>query len=96
MKFQVNQDCKTFLNLSQLAYRIVPREYGYKPYNAKMILARLDKDNKDYPLEYITGTVDEKDELALEADLIAGEYYLFSEVDWNENRPHDSFIVSCY
>lgn len=96
LKFQINQDSKTFLNLSQLAYRIVPREYGYKPYNAKMILARLDKDNKDFPLEYIDAIVDEKDEIPLEAHLIAGEYYLFCEVDWNENRPHDSFIVSCY
>lgn len=96
LKFQINEDSKVFLNLSQLAYRIVPKEYGYKPYNAKMILARLDKDNKDYPLEYIDAIVDEKDEVALEASLIAGEYYLFCELDWDENRPHDSFIVSFY
>ncbi|CAI2386825.1 unnamed protein product [Moneuplotes crassus] len=96
LKLQVNQDAKIFLNLSQLAYRIVPKEYGYKPYNAKMILARLEKDNKDFPLEFINANVDEKDEVALEADLVAGEYYLYCEVDWDENRPHDSFIVSFY
>ena len=96
LKFQVNQDSKCFLSLSQLAYRIVPKEYGYKPYNARMVLARLDKDNKDFPLEYTDATVDEKDEIAIEADLIAGEYYLFCELDWDENRPHDSFIVSFY
>ena len=77
LKFQVNQDSKVFLNLSQLAYRIVPREYGYKPYNAKMVLARLDKDNKDFPLEYIDAIVDEKDEVAIEGDLVSGEYYLY-------------------
>lgn len=77
LKLQVIQDSKVFLNLSQLAYRIVPKEYGYKPYNAKMILARLEKDNKDFPLEYIDAIVDEKDEIAIEADLIAGEYYLY-------------------
>lgn len=96
VKFQINEDQKAFFNLSQLAYRIVPREYGYAPYNAKMILARLDKDNKEFPLEYIDAIVDDKDDLPLEADLIAGEYYLFCEVDWTENRPHDSFVVSCY
>ncbi|CAI2386441.1 unnamed protein product [Moneuplotes crassus] len=96
LKLQVVQDSKIFLNLSQLAYRIVPKEYGYKPYNAKMVLARLEKDNKDFPLEYIDAIVDEKDEIAIEADLIAGEYYLYCEIDWDENRPHDSFIVSFY
>lgn len=96
LKFQVNQDSKVFLNLSQLAYRIVPKEYGYRPYNAKMVLARLDKDNKDYPLEYIDAIVDEKDEIAIEGDLVAGEYYLYCEIDWDENRPHDSFIISFY
>jgi calpain-15 len=94
MKFQVNQDTRGFLTLSQLAYRIVPKEYNYKPYNAKMILARLDKDNKDYPLEYIDAICDEKDEIAIEADLVAGEYYIFCEIDWDENRPHDSFNVA--
>lgn len=89
-KFQVNADSKVFLTASQLAYRIV------RPYNAKMLLARLDKDNPDFPLEYINGVVDEKDEISLEADLIAGEYYLFAEVDWTEDRPHDSFVVSFY
>ena len=77
LKFQINRDQKAFFNLSQLAYRIVPREYGYHPYNAKMILAKLDKENKDFPLQYIDAIVAEKDDIPLEADLIAGEYYLF-------------------
>jgi Calpain family cysteine protease len=94
LKFQINRDQKAFFNLSQLAYRIVPKEYGYHPYNAKMILAKLDKENKDFPLQFIDAIVADKDDIPLEADLIAGEYYLFCEVDWDESRPHDSFVVS--
>jgi len=96
LKFNITEDQTAFFNISQLAYRIVPKEYNYIPYNSKMILARLDKDNKDFPLEYIDATVDEKDEISLEAHLIPGEYYLFIEVDWNESRPHDSCVVSSY
>jgi hypothetical protein len=101
-KFQVNADSKAFLTASQLAYRIM-RLYSAKTegvnelnLNCKMLLARLDKDNPDFPLEYISGVVGEKDEISLEADLIAGEYYLFVEIDWTEDRPHDSFVVSFY
>lgn len=99
LKFQINQDQKSFFSLSQLAYRIVPKEYKYRPYNAKMILARLDKDNKEFPLEYIDAIVAEKDDVSLEADLTykqGGEYYLFCEIDWRDTRPHDTFVVSCY
>jgi hypothetical protein len=96
LKFQITDDQTAFFSLSQLAYRIVPKEYGYFPYNAKMMLARLDKDNKDFPLQYIDAIVDEKDDVSLEADLIAGEYYLFVEVDWDESRPHDSCVISSY
>ena len=96
LKFQISEDQTAFFSLSQLAYRIVPKEYQYHPYNAKMMLARLDKDNKDYPLQYIDAIVDEKDDISLEADLIAGEYYLFVEVDWDESRPHDSCVISGY
>lgn len=42
-----------------------------------MILAKLDKENKDFPLQYIDAIVAEKDDIPLEADLISGEYYLF-------------------
>lgn len=90
LKFQVSEDCKAYFNCSQLAYRIVPKQYEYYPYNTKMMLARLDPTSDDYPLQYIDATVDEKDEVTLEADLVAGEYYLFLEIDWDESRPHDS------
>jgi len=55
---------------------------NYKPYNSKMILARVDKSNHRFPLEFINGkhTVDD-DQLTISSDLIAGEYYLFVEID---------------
>ena len=47
-----------------------------------MILARVDKSNHRFPLEFINGkhTVDD-DQLTISSDLIAGEYYLFVEID---------------
>lgn len=90
LKFSLLSDQTAFFTLSQLAFRIVPKEYNYHPYNAKMILVRSDKENKEFPLEYIDAIVDSKDDISIEADLVAGEYYLFVEVDWDDVRPHDS------
>ena len=90
LKFTLSSDQTAFFTLSQLAFRIVPKEYNYHPYNAKMILARADKENKDFPLQYIDAIVDSRDDMSIEADLVAGEYHLFVEVDWDEVRPHDS------
>lgn len=55
---------------------------AYKPYNSRMLLARVDKSNQRFPLEFIKGkhTLDD-DQLSICADLIAGEYYFLVEVD---------------
>lgn len=61
---------------------MIPKNYGYRLSNCKVILARVNKENKEYPLEYIDANVDNKEDVVVEAELVAGEYLVFVEVDW--------------
>ena len=51
----------------------------------------MDRQNQRFPLEFIRGKhTSNDDQLSLEADLIPGEYYLFTESDVEE--PTDLFL----
>lgn len=70
---------------------------NYSPDNTKMILARVDKSNQRFPLEFIDGkhTMDD-DQLTISSDLIAGEYYLFVEIDVPKESLQTSYILNLY
>ena len=77
--------------------RLVAIDQNYTPHNAKMILARVDRQNKRFPLEFIRGKHTADDcQLSLEADLIPGEYYLFVELDLPSNPLFEEFTMTSY
>jgi len=79
--------------VSQVAYRMVPNQYTYRPYQAKICLAKLEGDE----MKFIGGQSGSgKDDIVFQSDLVAGDYFVFSEVDFDGRVPINHYVLSSY
>jgi len=57
----------------------------------------IDEDGDNLEVEYIAGTQGWERETHIEInDLKKGEYYVYVELDWNQNTTETNFAVTCY
>ena len=92
-RIHVPNDSKVFLTVSQVARRMMPKQYGYSPFMAKIMVGRLDGSN----IEFIGGKHQKyRDDVVFEADLQAGDYFIFTEVDFDSSIPIDEYVLASY
>ena len=82
-------------SVSQKGARMFRADAGYKYSAARLYLA---KDNGDGTVTYIKGNKDYGTrDTYLECELLeAGQYFLATEVDWNEETEEQNYVATCY
>ena len=77
-------------------------EYDYS--NCRIMLLKIDTDKTDIDndgdnleIDYVAGTQSWDRDTHIEVDdLEKGEYYVYVELDWNENTTETNFVATCY
>jgi hypothetical protein len=92
----VQQRGSYYIQVSQKDERCFSRHEDYEYSSCRFILAQILEDGEYF---YLGGKIGQERDIWREyADLEVGEYYVFLEMDWNQNDKVDlnDFVVSSY
>ena len=104
MRLMVTQDGEHTISVSQIDERCYSRHSDYDYSNVRMIVMRITQDSDkleelEMVFEKSTAGWDRDTHIQIE-NLEKGEYYVFAELDWQEDIPeHDKnndFCLTCY
>jgi hypothetical protein len=103
---QVPEDGNYNFSISQVADRMFPRVSDYRLSPMRMFLIRLPDDiatmKTSKNSQYIKGTINKSNcarDCYLETDISAGQYLLFTQMDWKINSAKMvdwNYSVTCY
>jgi hypothetical protein len=100
MRIMVSAAGEHTISVSQIDERCHNRHDEYDYSNCRVILAKIEKDSdnhKDLELKYIKATANQDRETHINIENIEkGEYFVYIEMDWNENTEDTEFCSTCY
>lgn len=100
MRLMVSQDGEYTISVSQKDERCFDRHSEYDYSNCRIIVLRIEEDSDSLDglkVKYMQGVSgwDRESHVQFE-NLPKGEYFVYCEVDWDENTEDTEFCVSCY
>ena len=100
MRLVVSAPGEHTISVSQVDERCFNRHSEYDYSNCRIIVCKIEKDAEkleDLEIKYVKGCSGWDRETHIQFDnLEKGEYFIFIEIDWNENTEDTEFCSTCY
>ncbi len=75
---------------------MVSKDHGYKPFPARLIIAKVSEDDQ-FPIKFITSNFERyENDCSVTFSDGPGDYFIWSDVEFDEAIPLDTYAVAIY